>query len=47
MRVLPEPSHEPVGFSDEAFPGSRRWIALAVVVIVAIAAGVAAALLLA
>jgi hypothetical protein len=47
VRVLPEPSHEPVGFSYETFPGSRRWIALAAVVIVTIAAGVAAALLLA
>ncbi len=43
MRTLPEPSHEPVGFSYETFPESQRWSFLALLVIVTIAAGVAAA----
>lgn len=43
MRTLPDPSHEPVGFSYETFPESRRWSLLALLVIVTIAAGVAAA----
>lgn len=47
MRILPEPSHDPVGFSNETFPESRRWTALALLVIVTIAAGLAAAVRLA
>lgn len=43
MRTLPESNHEPVGFSYETFPESRRWNLLALLVIVTIAAGVAAA----
>jgi len=43
VRILPEPSHEPVGPSGETFPESRRWSVLALLVMVTIAGGVAAA----
>jgi len=47
VRILPEPSHDPVGPSYETFPGSRRWTALALLVMVTIATGLAAAVRLA
>ena len=45
-RIYPEPDHEPIGFSDEVFPRSRRWLGLlALIVPVAAAAAVAALVL--
>ena len=45
-RIYPEPDHEPIGFSDEVFPRSRRWLGLLFLIVpVAAAAGVAAVLL--
>ncbi|HEX6261644.1 MAG TPA: hypothetical protein VF097_02220 [Actinomycetota bacterium] len=43
MRALPEPNHEPIGFSHEVFPTSRRWLGLALLMILTIATAVAAA----
>ncbi|HEX6207798.1 MAG TPA: hypothetical protein VF058_05495 [Actinomycetota bacterium] len=43
MRPLPEPSHAPIGFSYEVYPTSRRWLGLALLVILTMAVAVAAA----
>lgn len=45
-RIYPEADHEPIGFSDELFPLSRRWLALLLLVVPMVAASVAALILL-
>lgn len=45
-RIFPEPDHEPIGFSDEVFPRSRRWLGLLLLILPVAAAGVIAAVLL-
>ncbi|MGH2740316.1 MAG: hypothetical protein ACRDH6_07545 [Actinomycetota bacterium] len=44
-RITPEPSHEPVGFSDEAFPVSRRFVTLFLTALAVAVAGALVALL--
>jgi hypothetical protein len=45
-RISPEPDHEPIGFSDEVFPRSRRWLGLLALIVPVAAAGIVAALVL-
>jgi hypothetical protein len=36
----PQPFHPPVGTSDEAYPTNRRWLAVGLIVLIVLAAGV-------
>lgn len=38
-RPTPEPFHPPVGVSDETYRTSRRWLALALILLVVLIAG--------